>query len=118
MSILDWVSMLPATAAVFFAVTSTLASARRNLEAATQRAGCAAIAYVVLALTDVLSRNWIAAAIAAACALFWAWLWWRGRKDRKKALRTLGAKSKARLEALVRNMPKPGPVLRPVPQSA
>jgi hypothetical protein len=44
-------------------------------------------------------------------------LWWTGPK-RKKAFKLLGEKGRAALAAMVKNMPKPGPVLRPVPQGA
>jgi hypothetical protein len=46
-------------------------------------------------------------------------LWWRSRrKGRKRAARSAGAKARARIAAMARNMPTPGRVLRPVPQGA
>jgi hypothetical protein len=44
--------------------------------------------------------------------------WWSRRRGKRKALKALGAKARARVAAMVKNMPKPGPVLRPVPQGA
>jgi hypothetical protein len=60
--------------------------------------------------------------ISGTLAAIGAWIWWRsGRGKRRKALRELGAKSKARLAALVRKAREAGvprPALRPVPQGA
>lgn len=56
-------------------------------------------------------------ASASALAALAVWLWTR-RKDLKRALRALGHKARARLAAMARNMPRPSPVLRPVPQGA
>lgn len=56
--------------------------------------------------------------LGVVAALRW-WLWWHGRggRKRKRPLRALGHKARARLAAMARNMPKPGPLLRPVPQA-
>jgi hypothetical protein len=79
----------------------------------------AGVSQLILAVLDALGGARIPSAFAAAAAVFWFWLasrYWR--KRRKRSLRALGAKAKARLAAMVKNMPKPGPVLRPVPQGA
>jgi hypothetical protein len=56
----------------------------------------------------LLSATW------AGLAVFWAWLWWRNwRKRRKRSLKALGNKAKARLAAMLRNMPRPSPRLVP-----
>jgi hypothetical protein len=88
--------------------------------AAVWAAGCAA-SFGSCAAVDVAQGYWPEAVIhaAAAAALAWfSWWLWRRRKRKRKALRALGHKARARLAAMVRNMPKPGPVLRPVPQGA
>ena len=51
---------------------------------------------------------------AASCLLALI-LWWWSRRKRKRTLAALGNKARARLAAMLRNMPKPGPVLKPVP---
>jgi len=78
--------------------------------------GLACAAEAVLAVLDALDQAWIASAIAFAVAAIWFWMWWRKRKKRKRSLKALGHKARARLAAMARNMPRPGPVLRPVPQ--
>lgn len=40
---------------------------------------------------------------------------WKHRHKGKKVAKELGAKARARIEKLVRDMPRPGPGLRPVP---
>ena len=54
----------------------------------------------------------------AASGLLALILWWWSRRKRKRTLASLGSKARARLAAMIRNMPKPGPVLRPVPQGS
>ena len=65
--------------------------------------------------------TWEAAAIFAFAA-FWLWKWWKSyRRKRKKALRELGYKARARVADLVskqREAWKPRPVLRPAPGGA
>lgn len=58
------------------------------------------------------------AGVSLAAAL--AWLWWRRKKDRRKALAALGAKSLARIAAMVTRMrERPArPVLIPSPGGA
>jgi hypothetical protein len=65
----------------------------------------------------VFLQDWRNVAVWAASGVLALILWWWSRRKRRKgALKALGHKARARLAALVENMPKPGPVLRPVPQ--
>lgn len=91
---------------------------RGNLSAAAGFAALACAAETILAAIDAMDRDWLASAIALAVAAFWFWIWRRNRGNRKRSLRALGNKARARLAAMARNMPKPGPVLRPVPQGS
>jgi hypothetical protein len=59
-----------------------------------------------------------AAAFGASGLLALVLWWWSRRKRKKRSLKALGHKARARLAALAANMPRPGPVLRPVPQGA
>jgi membrane protein implicated in regulation of membrane protease activity len=74
----------------------------------------------VLALLYAFQGDWPQAVLGAGLAVMWAWLWWkqRRRRKRRRSLRELGHKMRAVFEAMARNMPRPGPVLRPVPQGA
>jgi len=64
-------------------------------------------------------RDWPAVASFAVSGMLALILWWLSRRrKRKRAVKALGHKARARLAAMIRNMPKPGPVLRPVPQGA
>ena len=90
---------------------------------AAARFGCLwwAIAATVQAVVDGASGQWGTSLCAAANAGIGAWLWWRRRKRRDRAPRAYGAKSKARIAALVRKArqaARPRPVLRPVPGGA
>ena len=73
-----------------------------------------AIAGFVLVIADVLdgSPGW--ATFQGALAALFVWLWWRngGGRRMKKAARELGAKSQARVDALV-NQLRPSPVPAP-----
>ena len=84
----------------------------------------------ILALQDVaqaavaLARGngWVAV-LDVVLGAVWAWLWWseRKRKRRDPAAKTLGAKSRLLVAAIVeraREAAKPKPVLRPVPGGA
>ena len=71
------------------------------------------------ALGYLIGGSRVNAAASAASALLALVLWWHSRrKRRKRSLRQLGSKARARLAAMARNMPRPGPVLRPAPQGA
>lgn len=65
----------------------------------------------------VLAGSMYGEVLHGSLAVMFAWLWWRngGGRRMKKAARELGAKSKARVAALVGNL-KPSPV--PTPGSA
>lgn len=90
------------------------AASRGHLGAARRLQGALAAGYAALGLLDAAAREWAAAAVTLACAAFWFWLWRRNRRDRKKRmLRLLGHKARARLEAMARNMPRPSPRLVP-----
>jgi hypothetical protein len=75
----------------------------------------------VLSVLFMWQDEWLAAAVAGANLVVGAVFWWLSRRRRKRAPKLAGAKSKARLAALVRRSreaSKPRPVLRPVPGSA
>lgn len=64
----------------------------------------------------VFTGGWLYAASYGASGLLALILWWWSRRKRKRSLRQLGHKARARLAAMVRNMPRPSPRL--VPQRA
>lgn len=66
-------------------------------------------------LTGTRLEVWAAAASLAVALILWLW---SRRKQIRRALRALGDKTRAVFAAMARNMPRPGPVLRPVPQGA
>lgn len=74
-----------------------------------------AVAFGLGFLANVLdfSRGW--AVYDGLMAVLYTWLWWRNRRNGRwrKAARELGAKSKARVEALARQM-TPSPIPNPV----
>ncbi len=76
-----------------------------------------------MAALALVEARWALAAVFTACALAAAYEWrkhWRNRK-RKRAAALAGAKSRARIAALVarvREAAKPRRVLRPVPGGA
>lgn len=71
---------------------------------------------------DAVSAQWLCAAVSVVqVGIALAIWWWRKRRDRKRALDALGAKSRALRDALVRkarDAARPRPVLRPVPGGA
>jgi hypothetical protein len=67
-------------------------------------------------IAAVFNGGWPYSAAYGASGLLALILWWWSRRKRKRSLRQLGHKARVRLAAMARNMPKPGPVLRPVPQ--
>jgi hypothetical protein len=85
----------------------------------------AAVALFVVAETldgtgSLMRSQWGQAALNFALAAWFAWLLWRRwRKHRKAVAALLGAKSRALRDALVRKqreLARPRPLLRPVPQ--
>jgi hypothetical protein len=79
-----------------------------------------AVAFGAWALQDILRASWLPLVFHGALTALNTWYWWRdrGRRNRKRALEALGAKSLARLAALVRKQreaARPRPVLRPAP---
>jgi hypothetical protein len=71
---------------------------------------------VTSGIAAVFDGGWLYTAAYGASGLLGLILWWWSRRKRKRSLRALGAKARARLAAMVSKIPKPGPVLRPVPQ--
>jgi hypothetical protein len=75
--------------------------------------GLSAVGCWVGWLACVVERLEGAGVIWGLLAAYFTWQWWKRRKGRgKKALKELGAKSRARVEALVRQMtrsPIPSP---------
>lgn len=66
-----------------------------------------------------MAGRWTELACAGISATVAIFLWWFNRRRRDRAKAWLGAKSKALRDALVRKqreLAKPRPVLRPVPQ--
>lgn len=68
---------------------------------------------------NALRGDWVWASVSAAVLVWTAHTWWNRRK-RRRAPRTLGAKSRARIAAMTARMrERPArPVLRPVPGGA
>lgn len=62
-----------------------------------------------------MGRGWLNAAAFGASGLVGLILWWNSRRKRKRSLKLLGAKARARLAAMTRNMPRPSPRLVRVP---
>jgi hypothetical protein len=76
---------------------------------------CAAILTV---LTVAFEHDLLAALVSFGNGVIPLILWWLNRRRRKRSPKLAGAKSRARLAALVRKSreaAKPRPVLRPVP---
>ena len=72
---------------------------------------------VVGVATSADQQWWPGTVACGASGLLGLILWWWSRRKRKRSLRALGNKARARLAAMIRNMPERRPVLRPVPQS-
>lgn len=117
MSGAEWCLSLAGTGCVLPAIAAA-AMGLRGLAAF--MSGTVAVIAVVIAVLYALQGNGPQTAVNAGIAVFWAWMWWQQwrRRRRKRSLRQLGHKARARLAAMARNMPRPGPVLRPVPQGA
>jgi hypothetical protein len=72
-------------------------------------------------LAYLVVPHWLLACIGIGHMAFGAWLWWLDRRKRKRAPALAGAKSRARIAALVRKAReagRPRKVLRPVPGGA
>lgn len=76
--------------------------------------GLYAIGNWVSFIANVMEGSTIWAALFGLLAALFTWLWWKGRRRGRgrRALRELGAKSRARIEAMVRNM-TPSPIPSP-----
>lgn len=106
----EWCLSLAGTGCVLPA-TAAAAMGLRGLAAFLS--GTVAVIAVVIAVLYALQGNGPQTAVNAGIAVFWAWLWWQQwRRRRKRSLRQLGHKARAKLAAMIRNMP------RPVPQGA
>lgn len=79
-----------------------------------------AIGNWTLCASAVIDHSPLAASLDAVLAAFYTYRWWKDRDQdgkRRKALREIGAKSRARIAALVENM-TPSPVPSPSGGSA
>jgi ABC-type sulfate transport system permease component len=71
--------------------------------------------------TYLLLGFWLPTAAAAVNLVFGVVMWWWSRRHKRRAPKAAGAKSRARVAALVRSFReslKPRPALRPVPGGA
>jgi len=108
-------------AAGIFALSQWPARASRHPEAARALSLAAASTYTALSALNAVEGDRTDSGLAAFLAVIWWLNWWldrRGGRRKKRSLRQLGHKARARLAAMARSMPRPGPVLRPVPQGA
>lgn len=64
-------------------------------------------------IAAVAAGGWLYAASYGASGLLALILWWWSRHRRKRSLKALGAKARARLAAMARNMPRLPPRLVP-----
>jgi hypothetical protein len=71
---------------------------------------------VASSIAAVSNGDWLYVAAFGASALLGLILWWLSRRNRKRSLKLLGVKARARLAAMLRSMPRPSPRL--VPQGA
>jgi hypothetical protein len=73
-----------------------------------------ALGFLTLAAANALARDWLFAGLDGALAVWFGVQWWRGGGGghTKRAARELGAKSRARVDALVRQM-TPSPIPSP-----
>jgi hypothetical protein len=109
---------LAALAAAGCAVGMIRADTRGKHALAASFAGLTAASFAVAAILSALNRHPAESAAYAAMAAVYFWLWRWNRPRRRRSLKALGHKAKARVADMLRNMPKPGPVPRPVPQGA
>ena len=95
--------------------------AHRALRSTRSAFYCGWVTSAIFGCTGLAAQgDWVFSGIAAANAIFAAYLWWRYRnKQRKRAPRAYGAKSRALIGKLIRKTretAKPRPVLHPAPQ--
>lgn len=76
--------------------------------------GLFALGWWVTFISRVLDPSPLWTSISGLLAVLYTYLWWRNRRGGRgrKTLRELGAKSRARVEALARNM-TPSPIPSP-----
>jgi hypothetical protein len=74
---------------------------------------CGACGTAGAAVSAAVGGGWLYVASWGASALLGLILWWLSRRNRKRSLKLLGAKARARLAAMLRNMPRPSPRLVP-----
>lgn len=76
-----------------------------------------ALSATAFCVYDVVTSSTGWAVFQGSLAAYWAWKWWQGRRKgrMKRAAKELGAKSRARVEALVERL-SPSPI--PVPGGA
>lgn len=112
MNTIGWMNVLGVIAFALFGVTGNVAA---------QRACAMAILLVTLSLAVgfALEGNVSWAALGfAGVFLIGVWLWRNRSRGKRRPLKALGYKARARLAAMLRAMPKPGPARRPAPQGA
>lgn len=116
-----WIALLlgvPALPLVFLGILTGLngpAGPAREVRAN----GLLAVGLGMATAANLLDGSYVLAVITGTGAVIAAWLWWKNRRRRKdRAARSMGAKSRALVAALVRKAreaARPRPVLRPVP---
>lgn len=110
------VALVPAFAACSAMAFLAQARGRPSLEAWNL---ASALTSTALSLSFALDGNEQPAVVVGVLAVLRWRIWRRGPRGKlRRALRALGAKARAKLAAMARNMPKPGLVLQPVPQRA
>ena len=104
-------SMVAAAPAWYFLI---LGAFRRSSETLERSHGYWALANWLNFVAGVINANRWLAILSGLCAVWMTWLWWNNRRNRRRrrALRELGAKSRARIAAMVRNM-SPSPIASP-----
>jgi O-antigen/teichoic acid export membrane protein len=80
--------------------------------------GLLVVGYTLSAIWSAASGDVAGAVFGSFLAALFAWLWWRNRRRRDRAPRSIGDKTRriiAALVAKVREAAKPRPALRPAP---
>ena len=102
-----------------FNIISVFSLVRRGTEAAAVWSLGSAVAFTALSLADLHDGDWQGAGVTSVIAAAWWWTWSRrGGGRKKRSLKALGEKIRKVFEEMARNMPRPGPVLRPAPDGA